>query len=375
MEKLIKLRQHIHQNPELSSLEFDTSKHIEQFVLAYKPSYALKLGKTGLAFVFDSENPGSTTLIRAELDALPIQEQNTMDYVSSNHGVAHLCGHDGHMTMVAGLADYLSANWPQKGKVVLLFQPAEETGEGAFELLQDKKFDKIAPDYVFALHNIPGVEMHKILYKAHTFAVASKGATLKLIGKTAHAAEPEKGISPTNAVAAIIDEVNRIKNELGHFFTNHILITIVHINLGEIAFGTSPGYAEMCITLRAFNDTDLETLTQMMEDIIAKIAVNEKLKHEISYSEIFPATMNHPDCVNIIKRAAEKNELPIQELSKPFNWSEDFGYYTQKFKGGFFGLGSGLQQPALHNPNYNFPDTLLKTGIQMFTEIINQINY
>ena len=134
MDRLKELRQYLHKHPELSSMEFKTSELIEQFVTKHKPSDAVKLGETGLAFVYDSKNPGKTTMIRADIDALPIQEENTVEYKSVVPGVAHLCGHDGHMTIVAGLAEELSKNPPKKGKVVLLFQPAEETGEGAFNV-------------------------------------------------------------------------------------------------------------------------------------------------------------------------------------------------------------------------------------------------
>ncbi len=375
MNELISLRHHLHKNPELSGNENNTSDTIRKFVNKHAPSYMLNLGDTGLAFVFDSETPGETTMFRAELDALPITEQNNIEYESTHKGIAHLCGHDGHMTIVAGLAKELANNPPKKGKIVLLFQPAEETGEGAHAVIQDKKFNKIEPDYIFALHNIPGAALGNVLVKEDTFAAASKGMTIKLLGKTSHAAEPDKGISPTNAIADIIGEVNKIKSELLHIFSDKILLTIVNIQLGEIAFGTSPGYAEIRITLRAFNDPDLDSLTEMLETHIYKIAKTEQLNAEIIYSEVFPATTNSSICNDIIKNSAVAAGLKVEELKEPFNWSEDFGYFTQKIKGGFFGFGSGENQPALHNPNFDFPDELIEKGIKVFNEIIKQIHY
>ncbi len=375
MNELISLRHHLHKNPELSGKENNTSSTIQNFVNKYTPSYMLNLGETGLAFVFDSETPGETTMIRAELDALPITEESNIKHKSINKDIAHLCGHDGHMTIVAGLAKELSNNPPKKGKVVLLFQPAEETGEGAHAVIQDKKFRKIAPDYIFALHNIPGAALGNILIKEDTFAAASKGMTIKLFGKTSHAGEPEKGLSPTNALADIIGEVNKIKSDLMHNFSGTVLLTIVNVQLGEIAFGTSPGYAEIRITLRAFNDPDLDLLTKMLETQIYKIAKTEQLKAEITYSEVFPATTNSTICNDIIKKSSSAAGLKVEELKEPFSWSEDFGYFTQTIKGGFFGLGSGENQPALHNPNFDFPDKLIEKGIEVFNGIIKQINY
>jgi len=375
MKELIELRQHLHKYPELSGNEFATSRYLQKFINKFLPSYIVKLGETGFAFIYDSQVPGKTTMIRAELDALPINEDNNIAHISLNKGVAHLCGHDGHMTIVAGLAKHLSENPPKKGKVVLLFQPAEETGEGANKIIHDNKFKKIAPDYIFALHNIPGVELGKVLFKEGTFASASKGMTIKLFGKTSHAAEPEKGINPTDAIAAIIQKTNSIKTDLTAHFKQKILLTIINIRLGDIAFGTSPGYAEVRITLRAFNNQDLHSLTQMLEIHINELATSEKLKAQISYSEEFPATQNSQFCNSLIIKAAHNEGLEFEELTSPFNWSEDFGYYTQNIAGGFFGLGSGLNQPVLHNPGYDFPDALIEKGIGLFKGIIKNINY
>ena len=373
MEDLINIRKYFHQHPELSGKEYNTINKIESLVKNYKPTSILNLANTGKAFVFDSKILGKTTIIRADIDALPIQENNALPHKSKNKGVSHLCGHDGHTTIVIGLAQYLKKFPPAKGKVVLLFQPAEETGNGAHQVIQDKNFKKIEPDYVFGLHNIPSEKLHTIICKENTFASASKGMTIKLIGKTSHAAEPEKGISPTLAVSELIKELELIK--LNQSFKQKILLTIVHIQLGEIAFGTSPGYAEIRVTLRAYLNEDLDQLTFTCQNCIKQIASTYNLKHNIEYSEIFPATTNHKDCTTYIKNATKNNNLIYKPIDQPYKWSEDFGYYTNLYKGGFFGLGAGINQPALHNAHYDFPDSLLESGINMFKEIIKQIHY
>ncbi|MCT4637877.1 MAG: amidohydrolase [Bacteroidales bacterium] len=375
MDEIKQLRQYLHRNPELSGQEYNTAQKIESFISPLSPTSIIRLGKTGRVFVFDSGNKGKTTMIRSELDGLPIQEINNIEYKSEVEGTAHLCGHDGHMAIVSGLAYELHKNPPEKGRVILLFQPAEETGEGAFEIIQDINFKDIEPDYIFALHNIPGEEKHKILYRENTFASASKGMTIKLTGKTSHAAEPEMGLSPVNAIADIIKGFEAIKDDASDQFSDTILLTIIHIKLGEIAFGTSPGYAEIRATLRAFSNSDLDRLTEKAESVIAYISNREGLTYDVTYSEIFPATTNSRECTEYILNAIDINRCNAQKLELPYKWSEDFGYYTEKYSGGFFGLGSGINQPALHNPDYDFPDDIIKTGIDMFREIINQINY
>jgi amidohydrolase len=373
MRNIIALRHELHKYPELSNKEFETSGRIAVFFENLFPDQVIKLGDTGLAFVFNGKESGKTLMFRAELDALPIAETNNMPYASVHKGIAHVCGHDGHMAILSGLAKKISAHRPLKGKVVLLFQPAEEVEQGAYDVVNHPDFSKIQPDYILALHNIPGEEKHKILIKEDSFAAASKGLTVKLYGKTSHAAEPENGINPAQAISKIIQELHQLRNRKNQF-EDLILLTIIHIQLGEIAFGTSPGYAEIRLTLRSFNNNDMELLSGHTEQIIKKIAREEKLKLTLEYSEVFPATVNDKECVEFIQEAAGENQLALESISKPYKWSEDFGYYTQKYKGGFFGLGAGINQAALHNPNYNFPDEIINTGINMFYSIYHKIN-
>lgn len=374
IDQIIKFRQELHRFPELSELEFETQKRIISFFEKLKPDEIVYFeGLTGVAFIFDSKKAGKTTMFRAEIDALPIQEISTLKYKSENKQVMHACGHDGHTAMVAGLAMLINENRPKKGRVVLLFQPAEEVKQGAEKIVNHPKFKLIEPDYIFALHNIPGVEKNKILIKNGSFAAASKGMTIKLFGKTSHAAEPENGISPAMAIAHIIKKLNILKNNK-QLFSDLALLTIIHIRLGEIAFGTSPGYAEIMVTLRAFENEDMEILTRNAEKIVQEMAEAEKLKCEITYNEVFPATVNSPECVEIVKKSAQKTNLDLEIIEKPFKWSEDFAYYTQKYQGAFFGVGSGINQPQLHNPNYNFPDDIMEKTIKLFYEIYSNIN-
>jgi len=371
--EILKLRHKLHQNPEVSNNEFVTAETISAFINKFSPDEVHTISKTGKAFVFKGKNLGKTLIFRAELDALPIAENSKLEYKSKNNNVSHLCGHDGHMAIVAGLAQRIAENPPLNGKVVLLFQPAEEVEQGAKDVIEDAEFLKINPHYIFALHNIPGVESKKIILKKGSFAAASKGMTVKLYGKTSHAAEPENGISPANAIALIIQQLNYLSdNKI--LFKDLTLLTIIHIVLGEISFGTSPGYAEIRVTLRAFENDDMLLLTKKSEQIIKNIALNEKLLCDISYSEIFPATVNSDVCFEIIKESAFDNNLEIEYIDKPYKWSEDFAYYAQKYKSGFFGLGAGTNHSQLHNPDYDFPDEIIESGINMFYGIYKKIN-
>lgn len=174
LNDLIDLRRKIHSFPEISGEEVETAKRLSDYIEKFKPTEIIKnIGGNGIAAVFEFGN-GPTVLVRSELDALPIQEINSFEYKSTVEGKSHKCGHDGHMVMLAGLANLLSKRPWEKGRVVLLFQPAEETGEGAIKVLQDEKFVRIEPDYVMALHNLPGFESTSVVCKNDSFTASVK---------------------------------------------------------------------------------------------------------------------------------------------------------------------------------------------------------
>ncbi len=372
MIDLIKLRHHLHKFPELSNMEFDTSNLICDIFEDFKPNEIIELGTTSRAFVFNSGKAGKTIMFRADLDALPIQEENMeIDYSSIKPDIAHLCGHDGHIAMLVGLGEKISQNRPKTGEVVLLFQQAEESEQGARDVVSHQNFKKIEPDYIYAIHNIPKFEKGSLIFKHGSMAAASKGMIIKLEGLTSHAAEPERGISPASAIAKIIQQVELLQKN-NRIFSDLILLTIIHIEMGEIAFGTSPGYAEIRITLRAFENDDMTFLTNELESIIKSIATDEHLDFDISYCEEFPAVVNSISAIGYVEKVMKKLNLQKEYLNKPMKWSEDFSYFTQKYEGALIGLGSGKEQPALHNSNYNFPDDILEIGVEFLFGIYQE---
>lgn len=368
--QLGQFRKTLHQHPEVSNQEQQTAKRVVEFLKQYSPSSLLEqVGGTGVIATFEGATAGKHVLIRCELDALPIAEVNEFAHRSTQEGVGHKCGHDGHMTMVAALAPLLQ-DLPQ-GKVSLLFQPAEETGEGALQMLNDEKFAAVQPDYVFALHNLPGIPQHQILVKPGAICAASTGMIIRLLGKTSHAAEPQDGKSPALAMAAIVQMLDGLPQ--ANSFEDFTLVTVIHALLGEIAFGTTPGYAEVRATLRTFSNPDMQTLTNEAVAQARTIAQKYDLGIEIDWTDTFAATVNNKDCVEMIKKAAERNGFELIEAPNPAKWSEDFGQFTECYPGALFGLGAGEDHPQLHNPDYDFPDEILPTGVAMFWEIIQEV--
>lgn len=362
LNQIINFRKELHKNPELSGKEFDTQKRITEFVKKYKPDEIFPIAKTGLVVVFNGKEEGKTIIFRADIDALQINEKNkTLEYKSVNQGVAHLCGHDGHTAILIAFAKKVSENRPQKGKAVLLFQPAEETGQGALSVLNDEIFKKIKPDFIFGFHNLPGFKKHEIIIKKGTFSSASKGVIIKLKGKTAHAANPEKGINPAITVSILINFIHHQINQ-HHQFSELAFATITHIRVGKPTFGVSPGNAEIFLTLRAFKNKDMEKMTFLLKNKLKVISKQKKLKCDISYTEVFPPIINNNGLAKNIANEAIKASFKVKKLKFPFKWSEDFAWFTQKYKGMYFGIGVGKNIANLHNPNYDFPDDIIETG-------------
>ncbi len=373
IDELINLRKDLHCNPELSGKEKNTSAKIENFISQFSPDEVItNIAGNGIAFIFKGKEKGRTILFRSELDALPISEQNDFQYKSSVENVSHKCGHDGHMTILSGLASLFKDKNLEKGKVVLLFQPAEETGDGAKKVLEDKKFEQIIPDYVFALHNLPGYPAGSVIIKNGTFASASKGMIVNLQGKTSHASEPENGITPTPAVSSIIQKLPLVPNKI--IKSNHFsLITIIHARIGEVAFGTTPGFAEIMATLRSYHDEEMNYITEECKKIVKEESEKYGLKYNIEWTEEFPSTINNNDCVSVVKRCSEKLNLNVIEIEHPFRWSEDFGHFLNKYKGALFGIGSGKDHPDLHNPDYDFPDEIIESSAKLFYKIMGEL--
>ena len=375
-DSLLRLRHEMHRFPELSGKERQTARRIAGFLKPLKPDRLIeKLGGHGVMAVYDSGQPGPEVLFRADMDALPIAELLDLEYRSVSAGVSHKCGHDGHSAILAGLVAYIAGMRPQKGKVLLLFQPAEETGTGALAVLNDPLFAGFNPDYCFALHNLPGFEENTIVVRNGTFAAASCGMVIKLKGRVSHASEPEKGRSPAAVTAQLMGNLPRLAgNSTRNNYRDYILLTMIYTSMGAPAFGTTPGEAVLMATLRANLDSDMQALSSAAGAMVKEQAEKSGLDYEISFTEEFPATMNHPDAVKILTSAAASLNLNIAEAGLPFRWSEDFAHFALNRKAALFGIGAGLTHPSLHDPDYDFPDRLIPTGVSMWKAVYELLN-
>ena len=367
------IRRELHQHPELSGHEAQTARFVEDKLQAFNPTKVIRhVGGHGLLVEYFFSEDGPTLLFRADMDAVAVQEANDIPYYSQNPGVAHKCGHDGHTTILLRFAQMLSEHPLTKGRVLLLFQPAEENGSGSKAVLETKVLDYYKVDKAFALHNIPGDPTSAVLCKEGCFTCAVVSVSITLTGKTSHAAEPQKGISPIPATLNIINELLRWNNTDIQSDT-YFLSTIVEIHIGEEAYGVSAGNSIIRATFRAKTDKLLHQHAQQLKELVAtECERTPDLQYEMEWLEPFSANENDPQSVSLIKNAALRNNLPYIELQTPFSWGEDFGLFTQQYKGAIFGLGSGENCAPLHSPQYDFPDEVIETGATLFYTIAEE---
>ncbi len=369
IEEAIALRKILHKSPCLSGNE-ETTRHTIISFLQKNITNAIitDIAETGLLVDIPFNESGNTVVFRADIDALPIDEHLNVFHSSVVPGVSHKCGHDGHAAILAGFALLLNQKPLTCGRILLVFQPAEETGEGAKCVLKDEKFNSISKDFIFGFHNIPGFESGKILIAQKYFASASKGLKIKLIGRPAHAAYPETGKSPATAMAEVITALD-VLTQNSDRYDNFVLLTIVYAKLGEQAFGTAPGNAEVFATLRSYDNENMQKLCYDAVLMAKEVAQKYGVEIQISWTDVFDATLNHPGACKLIDDAADDCHFEKHYLAAPFRWSEDFGQYTSVIPGAMFGIGAGVAWPHLHTEHYDFPDEIIEPTIQMLYKI------
>lgn len=350
LESITALRKQLHACAELSGQEEQTHALLTAFLRAHT---GMMLHPCGQGFyAAHREGAARTIVLRADTDAL----------ATPGGTPSHLCGHDGHAAALCGVALMLEGR--KVGcNVLLLFQPAEETGEGApgcCELFEREKVDAI-----YGAHNLPGFALGQVYTRKGTFACASRGVILRMIGRPTHAAYPENGLSPARAVGELLCALNTLADPA--CYTGMTLCTVIGVQMGERAFGAAAERAEVWLTLRGEHDADLQKLHKAVLDRAGTLAEAEGLCFEHEAVDVFPATENDEACAQLVLEGCGG-----QLLAVPMRWSEDFGHYLQRVPGAFFGIGAGESCPGLHTQCYEYPDELLPYAVEAFGCILKE---
>jgi amidohydrolase len=372
--ELTEFRHNLHRHPEVSGQEEWTAAQVVQALGPLRPHRLLTgLGGYGVAAVWETPEPGPTVMVRCELDALPIEELSEASHRSTLAGKGHLCGHDGHMAILMGLARRMSRKTPARGRVVLLFQPAEEDGSGAAAVLADARFaDDLAPDWAFALHNMPGVPLGRAVVARGPANCASEGLRVVFRGRTAHASMPETGLSPAMALAALMPAA-LAEGPGGPVVPGFRLVSLCHARMGEPAFGITPADGELWLTLRTLLDDDMAALRDRVMELARALAAQHGLAVAFTHHDRFAACTNDPEATVVITRSLDALGIAHDARGFPMRASEDFGLFGSQARSAMFLLGAGEARPALHNPDYDFPDDLIPQGVAIFESILREL--
>lgn len=350
----VDIRHDLHAHPGISGNESYAHDLIVRELGSCHPDKVFThVGGFGVVAVWGTELSHPTIAIRGDIDALPI---------------GHRCGHDGHTAILLQLAQWIDLRGIPHGRnAILIFQPEEETGMGAQKILDAGILQRYNLQAIFSLHNLPGYPLGTVVLNYRTFAAASSGVIYRLTGRNTHASTPEKGINPGLAVADIIQQLAQLNSGNTDDLDQFRQSTLICVHLGDEAFGTSAGYAEVMFTLRAYTNSAMEHLLAQANDIAQQAATRHHLQLESSLSEPFRATENYSQWVEYIE---ENCGCRYRHSLTPFRWSEDFANYLAVFPGAMFGIGSGEKHVELHHPDYDFPDSLIEPAAQVFYNLL-----
>ena len=368
-------RQHLHQFPEIAYEEIMTS----DFVAAKLESFGIKvhrgLGKTGVVGVihgqdsYDSMSPAIG--LRADMDALSMEEQTNLAYASKHPNRMHACGHDGHTTMLLGAAEYLAKHRQFKGKVYCIFQPAEEGGNaGARSMINDGLFDRFPMDSVWGMHNWPGLETGQAL--AH-IGPAMAGADIFILtieGAGGHAAMPHQTRDPIVAAGMITVALQTlVSRQLDPF--DQAVVSLTKLEAGS-AFNVIPNVATIGGTLRTMKASTREDFLQRIETVAKMVAKVTGCEVSMEIRQGYPPTINH-EADALFARGIISDVLGPEGLQTdltPAMCAEDFSYMLQEKEGAYIWLGAGKESVKLHSPLFDFNDDLLPIGASLWVRVV-----
>lgn len=370
--ELQQIRRNIHAHPELCYEEQHTADVVAQKLTEWGIPFLRGMGVTGVVGIIKSGSSERALGLRADMDALPMQEINTFPHASKNAGKMHACGHDGHTAMLLGAAHYLSQHRNFDGTVYLIFQPAEEGGGGARRMIEDGLFEQCPMQAVFGMHNWPGIATGSFGVTPGPMMASSNEFEVTVRGKGAHAAQPHKCVDPIMVAIQIAQSwqtiVSRNKSPI-----DAAVLSITQIHAGS-ATNVIPDEATLIGTVRTFSGEVLDLIEQRMRDVAAHTVAAFDAQVDFQFKRNYPPLINHPKetgfAVDVL-RAMVGNEH-VDSHVEPTMGAEDFAYMLQQKPGCYVfigngegehrAIGHGLGPCNLHNPSYDFNDELLPIG-------------
>ena len=371
-EEMAGWRQHLHAHPELGFECHETAG----FVVARLREFGITQIETGIAqsgvvAVIEGQGDGPTIGLRADMDALPIVEATGLPYASENAGKMHACGHDGHTTMLLGAAKYLAETRNFKGRVALVFQPAEEGPGGARVMMEEGILERYGIDQVFALHTLPGSDAGTFLTRPGPIMAAADTFHIDITGRGGHAAQPQDTLDPVMAAAGITMAIQSIvSRNLSN--TDELVISITQIHAGTVD-NVIPETAYLNGTIRTFDKAVQQRALRRLQEVVdgqaAAYGVSAKLRIDLGY----PPTINDPQATEFAVKTAQDvvGDAAVDTGFPKDMGAEDFSYLLEARPGSYLFLGQG-EAAGLHHPEFNFNDDVAPVGASFFARLVER---
>jgi amidohydrolase len=376
---LITIRRQLHQNPELGFEEHFTSELVARELERYGVDEIHRnIGRTGVVAVVrgGSDNSGRRIGLRADMDALPMQEENAFEHRSRRPGLMHGCGHDGHTTMLLGAARHLAATRRFDGVAHLIFQPGEEGFGGAQAMVDDGRFERFPCDSVFAMHNWPGLAPGTIAVRPGPMMAAADRVTITVEGHGGHGAHAYLAVDPVVVAAHIITAAQTIVSRNVSAIDSAV-VSLCSIQAGNPgAMSVIPSEAKIVGTVRTFKRATQDLVEARLADLCQSVAKGFGARASVHYERIYPATINSRDEALFGQIVAEElvgADNVVRDLD-PSMGAEDFAFMLQQRPGAYFRIGQGSGEGGcfLHNACYDFNDAILPLGAALFVRLVEQ---
>lgn len=376
-ESVIAWRRDFHQNPELGFEEKRTADIVASHLERLGLEVTRGIGKTGVVGMLRGNSPGPTIGLRADMDALPILDQKSVDYRSKVAGKMHACGHDAHTSILMGAAQFLSQQArPEKGNIVFVFQPAEEGLGGASAMIKDGLLSAFGIDAMAGLHVFPGIQTGQVTAVRGVSCAAADRIRINIIGRGGHAAHPHQAIDSVAVTAEVLSALQHIASRQVDPLES-VVITIGKIQGGSASNVIAPE-VELLGTVRTLNPALREQMPGRIETVVKGVTAALGASYEFDYHFGYPSIVNDDQMVDLLLVTSDQMLGEGKyELVKPSMGGEDFSYYTERVPGVFFRLGVGNPEKQtnypLHHPMFDIDEDALPIGIAMLSAIA--LNY
>ncbi|EMG2256315.1 TPA: amidohydrolase [Klebsiella pneumoniae] len=375
--EMISIRHYLHANPELSLEEFNTSELVASKLTEWGYQVTRGLGKTGVVGSLSKGDSPRTIGLRADMDALPIEETTGLPWASTAPGKMHACGHDGHTTILLAAAKYIASPACQfNGTVHLIFQPAEEAIGGADLMIKDGLFEQFPCERIFGLHNMPGLPVGKLGFYAGNFMASADTVKITITGYGGHGAHPERTVDPIVAGATLVMALQSIVAR--NVPPGETAVVSVGTFQAGIASNVIPESAVMELSVRAMKPEIRDLLIKRIHELADFTAKSYGASSVVEVYDSYPVLTNSPEETDFARALALEvfGREGVLESVSPMNASEDFAFMLRERPGSYFLLGNGEKGEKggcmVHNPGYDFNDDIITTGATLFARLVEK---